>query len=247
MPAALFDLRTADRNAALHNVVRSRARRCLFRRQRAMRQRPRRTAPCTTTRACSARSSATPSASRSARRPSRSSRRSGGCRVAFQRKADEAAGRNLDNLLTRLSPRETLTVIRAFSYFSHLANIAEDRHHVRRRLFHERHDEPQEGSLSDCFARLTRARIDDRHDRPRPQPRLRVAGPHRPSHRGAAQEHARRRARHRRPAGRARHPAQPARAGATTRRSCARASCSCGRRASCGPRSSPCATRSRTR
>ena len=79
--------------------------------------------------------------------------------VAFQRKADEAAGRNLDNLLTRLSPRETLTVIRAFSYFSHLANIAEDRHHVRRRLFHERHDEPQEGSLSDCFARLTRAHI----------------------------------------------------------------------------------------
>ena len=54
--------------------------------------------------------------------------------VAFQRKADEAAGRNLDTLLTRLSPRETLSVIRAFSYFSHLANIAEDRHHVRRRL-----------------------------------------------------------------------------------------------------------------
>ena len=57
--------------------------------------------------------------------------------VAYQRRSDETAGRDLDNLLSRLSPRETVTVIRAFSYFSHLANIAEDRHHIRRRLAHE--------------------------------------------------------------------------------------------------------------
>ena len=33
-------------------------------------------------------------------------------------------------------------MIRAFSYFSHLANIAEDRHHVRRRAIHERAGPP---------------------------------------------------------------------------------------------------------
>ena len=80
--------------------------------------------------------------------------------VAFQRKADETAGQNMDLLLNRLSPRETLTVVRAFSYFSHLANIAEDRHHVRRRQFHELTDEPQDGSLAQCFLRLRKAGID---------------------------------------------------------------------------------------
>ncbi len=81
--------------------------------------------------------------------------------IAFQRNADEEAGRNLDALLHRLSPGETVSVIRAFSYFSHLANIAEDRHHVRRRLIHEMNDEPQDGSLTTSFRRLRQAGIDD--------------------------------------------------------------------------------------
>ncbi|HWV80331.1 MAG TPA: phosphoenolpyruvate carboxylase [Hyphomicrobiaceae bacterium] len=86
--------------------------------------------------------------------------------VAFQRKSDEAAGRNLDTLLSRLSPAETVSVIRAFSYFSHLANLAEDRHHVRRRQIHEMADEPQDGSLARSFARLHEAGIaDDRIER----------------------------------------------------------------------------------
>jgi phosphoenolpyruvate carboxylase len=54
--------------------------------------------------------------------------------VAYRLKADASAGRVLDRLLKNLSADQTVTVIRAFSYFSHLANIAEDRHHVRRRL-----------------------------------------------------------------------------------------------------------------
>ena len=53
--------------------------------------------------------------------------------VAGQRKADPAAGRELDALLESLTPSETVSVIRAFAYFSHLANIAEDRHFLRRR------------------------------------------------------------------------------------------------------------------
>jgi phosphoenolpyruvate carboxylase len=79
--------------------------------------------------------------------------------VAFQRKTDAAAGRNLDLILNRLSPVETLSVVRAFSYFSHLANLAEDRHHVRRRMIHEIKDEPQEGSLARSFARLDQAGV----------------------------------------------------------------------------------------
>ena len=79
--------------------------------------------------------------------------------VAFQRKADAAAGRDLDALLNRLTPGETVSVIRAFSYFSHLANLAEDRHHVRRRLVHEITQQPQDGSLAKSFVRLRQAGI----------------------------------------------------------------------------------------
>ena len=57
--------------------------------------------------------------------------------VAYRLKQDASAGRVLDRLLKNLSTDQTVTVIRAFSYFSHLANIAEDRHHVRRRAVHE--------------------------------------------------------------------------------------------------------------
>jgi phosphoenolpyruvate carboxylase len=77
--------------------------------------------------------------------------------VAYRLKADASAGRVLDRLLKNLSNDQTVTVIRAFSYFSHLANIAEDRHHVRRRAAHDREGHLQEGSLAMAFERLQRA------------------------------------------------------------------------------------------
>jgi len=77
--------------------------------------------------------------------------------VAYRLKADASAGRVLDRLLKNLSADQTVTVIRAFSYFSHLANIAEDRHHVRRREAHERAGDLQEGSLALALERLHRA------------------------------------------------------------------------------------------
>jgi phosphoenolpyruvate carboxylase len=77
--------------------------------------------------------------------------------VAYRLKADASAGRVLDRLLKNLSADQTVTVIRAFSYFSHLANIAEDRHHVRRRAVHELSGDLQEGSLALTFDRLHRA------------------------------------------------------------------------------------------
>ena len=77
--------------------------------------------------------------------------------VAFRLKQDASAGRTLDRLLKNLSTDQTVSVIRAFSYFSHLANIAEDRHHVRRRAVHERQGHLAEGSLALSFERLHRA------------------------------------------------------------------------------------------
>ena len=74
--------------------------------------------------------------------------------VAYRLKADASAGRVLDRLLESLSLDQTVSVIRAFSYFSHLANLAEDRHHVRRRHVHEKAGRRQEGSLAVAFERL---------------------------------------------------------------------------------------------
>ncbi len=79
--------------------------------------------------------------------------------VAYRLKSDASAGRALDRLLKNLSGDQTVSVIRAFSYFSHLANIAEDRHHVRRREHHERQGHQQEGSLGMTLERLARADI----------------------------------------------------------------------------------------
>jgi len=79
--------------------------------------------------------------------------------VAYRLKSDAQAGRALDRLLKNLSGDQTVSVIRAFSYFSHLANIAEDRHHVRRRDHHERQGHHQEGSLAMTMERLAQADI----------------------------------------------------------------------------------------
>ncbi|MBH2020580.1 MAG: phosphoenolpyruvate carboxylase, partial [Burkholderiales bacterium] len=45
------------------------------------------------------------------------------------------------------------------TYFSHLANLAEDRHHIRRRAIHERAGDTQEGSIDVALARLRWAGI----------------------------------------------------------------------------------------
>ncbi len=79
--------------------------------------------------------------------------------VAYRHKHDKDAGRRFDKLLKSLSGEQAVSVIRAFSYFSHLANIAEDRHHVRRREVHERAGHLQPGSLAYCLEHLHDAGI----------------------------------------------------------------------------------------
>ncbi|MDE1182888.1 phosphoenolpyruvate carboxylase [Paraburkholderia sp.] len=56
--------------------------------------------------------------------------------VRFRREDDSVASQTLDKQLRALSPEQTVSVVRAFSYFSHLANIAEDRHRNRRHRIH---------------------------------------------------------------------------------------------------------------
>ena len=79
--------------------------------------------------------------------------------VAFRRDADHEADRALKKLLKSLTGDQTVSVIRAFTYFSHLANLAEDRHHIRRRAIHERAGDTQEGSLDVAMSRLRWAGI----------------------------------------------------------------------------------------
>ncbi len=79
--------------------------------------------------------------------------------VAFRRDADHEADKALKKLLKGLSGDQTVSVIRAFTYFSHLANLAEDRHHIRRRAIHERAGDTQEGSLDVALSRLRWAGI----------------------------------------------------------------------------------------
>ena len=82
--------------------------------------------------------------------------------MAFRRDADHEADRALKKLLKGLSGDQTVSVIRAFTYFSHLANLAEDRHHIRRRAIHERAGNTQEGSIDVALQRLRWAGITPR-------------------------------------------------------------------------------------
>ncbi|MDR3464303.1 MAG: phosphoenolpyruvate carboxylase [Xanthobacteraceae bacterium] len=51
--------------------------------------------------------------------------------VRFHRTEDQQARHELDAILTGMSIGDTVRIVRAFSYFSHLANIAEDHHNLR--------------------------------------------------------------------------------------------------------------------
>ncbi len=80
--------------------------------------------------------------------------------VRFRREDDPRAAEELNSLLKKLTREETNSVVRAFSYFSHLANIAEDQHHVRRRRAHQlAGSKAQPASVAYALARLEDAGI----------------------------------------------------------------------------------------
>ncbi|MFM0495694.1 phosphoenolpyruvate carboxylase [Paraburkholderia caledonica] len=78
--------------------------------------------------------------------------------VRFRREDDNAAVQTLDKKLRSLSPEQTVSVVRAFSYFSHLANIAEDRHRNRRHRIHAlAGSAAQPGTIAYALERLVEA------------------------------------------------------------------------------------------
>jgi phosphoenolpyruvate carboxylase len=83
--------------------------------------------------------------------------------VRFHRDADEGARRELASILDELSPEQAARIVRAFSYFSHLANIAEDRHHIRRNRAHLlAGSAPRAGTLVHAIGRVIAAAIGPR-------------------------------------------------------------------------------------
>jgi len=79
--------------------------------------------------------------------------------VRFHRHGDENANKALRKLLKGLSADDAVKVIRAFTYFSHLANLAEDRHQLRRQAAQERIASQQPGSIDLALERIHAAGI----------------------------------------------------------------------------------------
>ncbi|WP_028453491.1 phosphoenolpyruvate carboxylase [Chitinilyticum aquatile] len=80
--------------------------------------------------------------------------------VRYVREHDAAAGQALSRTLSSLELSSTISLVRAFSYFSHLSNIAEDLHHNRRRRAHKMMGSaPQRGSLAAAINDLTSRNI----------------------------------------------------------------------------------------
>ncbi|NBO87324.1 MAG: phosphoenolpyruvate carboxylase, partial [Burkholderiaceae bacterium] len=79
--------------------------------------------------------------------------------VRFHRHGDENANKELKKLLKGLSADDAVKVIRAFTYFSHLANLAEDRHQLRRQAAQERIAGQQPGSIDLALERIHAAGI----------------------------------------------------------------------------------------
>ena len=83
--------------------------------------------------------------------------------IRFHRDNEVGARRELEAILDSLTADQTLTIVRAFSYFSHLANIAEDQHHIRRNRAHvAAGSAPRSGAMAHALKRAREAGIDAR-------------------------------------------------------------------------------------
>ncbi len=80
--------------------------------------------------------------------------------IRFDRDGDLEAKAELQAILDGLPRESMIAVVRAFSYFLHLANIAEDQHHIRRRRAYDlAGSKPREGSLAHTLERIKAAGI----------------------------------------------------------------------------------------
>lgn len=82
--------------------------------------------------------------------------------IRCHRDDDQLALDELEGILTGMSADDTLHVVRAFSFFSQLANIAEDQHHIRRSRAHLcAGSAPREGSMARALELADAAGISD--------------------------------------------------------------------------------------
>src|SRR3954447_12359735 len=73
--------------------------------------------------------------------------------IRFHRDEDKLARRELEAILDGMSTADTVRIVRAFSYFSHLANIAEDQNNIRQmRARASAGGVPQQGTLAGTLA-----------------------------------------------------------------------------------------------
>jgi phosphoenolpyruvate carboxylase len=78
--------------------------------------------------------------------------------IRFHRDDDKPARQELETILDRMSTAETVRIVRAFSYFSHLANIAEDHNNIRQMHSQSRAGGvPHEGTLEHTLDRARAA------------------------------------------------------------------------------------------
>ncbi|HVU49504.1 MAG TPA: phosphoenolpyruvate carboxylase [Polyangia bacterium] len=83
--------------------------------------------------------------------------------IRYRRDQDGRSLRTLERTIGGLGQDDATNVVRAFSYFHHLANVAEDVHHDRVRRAHEaRRAPPGAGSLAFARARLRAANVPPR-------------------------------------------------------------------------------------
>jgi phosphoenolpyruvate carboxylase len=85
--------------------------------------------------------------------------------VRFHRDDDVSAREELEAATRGLDPDRAIRVVRAFGHFSHLANVAEDQHHIRRtRAYAKSLAPPRQGSVGHALRRahdagVTRAQL----------------------------------------------------------------------------------------
>src|SRR6186713_215242 len=78
--------------------------------------------------------------------------------IRFHRDEDKLARRELETILDGMSTSDTVRIVRAFSYFSHLANIAEDQNNIRQ--MRARGAASGSGVLAETLAHAKAAGID---------------------------------------------------------------------------------------
>ena len=125
---------------------------------------------------------------------------------SFRVRRSEIDRAELAQLFDGIDVHKAIPVIRAFTHFALLANVAEDIHRERRRAVHVAAGEPpQNSSLAATYLKLDAADLDAGHGRRRADRCAGVTGDHRASDRDP-------------PAHRVRHPAPDHRADAAARR-----------------------------